>query len=65
MTLISFMMHMRLSYRNKPHWQAAKQALSHAGASDVAKFGLGEPFERRPRQKAGFWINNAHDLRTF
>jgi hypothetical protein len=30
----SFMMHMRLSYLNKPHWQAAKQALNHAGASD-------------------------------
>jgi hypothetical protein len=25
---------MRLSYRNKPHWQAAKQALNYAGASD-------------------------------
>jgi hypothetical protein len=30
----SFMMHMQLSYQNKPHWQAAKQALNHAGASD-------------------------------
>ena len=30
----SFMMHMRLSDRNKPHWQMAKQALNLAGASD-------------------------------
>jgi hypothetical protein len=30
----SFMMHMRLSDRNKPHWQMARQALNHAGASD-------------------------------
>jgi hypothetical protein len=30
----SFMMHMRLSDWNKPHWQTARQALNHAGASD-------------------------------
>jgi hypothetical protein len=30
----AFMMHMRLSYRDKPHWQVAKQALNNAGASD-------------------------------
>src|SRR5450631_4139912 len=30
----SFMMYMRLSDRNKPHWQVAKQALNHASASD-------------------------------
>jgi hypothetical protein len=30
----SFMMHMRLSDRNKPHWQTARQALNHASASD-------------------------------
>ena len=30
----SFMMHMRLSDQNKPHWQVARQALSNAGASD-------------------------------
>jgi len=27
-------MHMRLSYRNKPHWQVATQALNNAAASD-------------------------------
>jgi hypothetical protein len=24
----SFMMHMRLSYQNKPHWQVARQAIN-------------------------------------
>jgi hypothetical protein len=33
----SFMVHMRLSYQNKPHWQAARQALNHAGASDESE----------------------------
>jgi hypothetical protein len=31
----SFVAHMRLSYQNKPHWQVARQALNHAGASDL------------------------------
>jgi hypothetical protein len=31
----SFVAHMRLSHQNKPHWQAARQALNHAGASDA------------------------------
>lgn len=30
----SFMMHMRLSDQNKPHWQVARQALNNAGVSD-------------------------------
>jgi len=30
----SFMMHMRLSYQNKPHWQMARQALNNVSASD-------------------------------
>ena len=30
----SFMMHMRLSDQNKPHWQMARQALNNACASD-------------------------------
>ncbi len=33
----SFMMYMRLSYRNKPHWQVARQALNHASASDAGE----------------------------
>jgi hypothetical protein len=32
----SFMVHMRLSYQNKPHWQVARRALQHAGASDAS-----------------------------
>jgi hypothetical protein len=31
----SFVMHMRLSYQNKPHWQAARQAINHAGSSEA------------------------------
>jgi hypothetical protein len=31
----SFMMHMRLSYLNKPHWQAARQAVNQAGSSEA------------------------------
>jgi hypothetical protein len=31
----SFMMHMRLSYQNKPHWQMARQALNNVYASDA------------------------------
>jgi hypothetical protein len=34
----SFMMHMRLSDQNKPHWQVARQALNNAGASDDWEF---------------------------
>jgi len=30
----SFMMHMRISDQNKPHWQMARQALNNAAASD-------------------------------
>jgi hypothetical protein len=31
----SFMVHMRLSYQNKPHWQVARQAINQAGMSDL------------------------------
>jgi hypothetical protein len=33
----SFVAHMRLSYRNKPHWQLARQALNNVCASDTAE----------------------------
>jgi hypothetical protein len=33
----SFMVHMRLSYQNKPHWQVAKQALQQASMSDASE----------------------------
>jgi hypothetical protein len=49
----SFMAHLRLSYRSKSHWQAARQALDNVCASDVGEFGLGEPSEPPCPQKAG------------
>jgi hypothetical protein len=30
----SFMVHMRLSYQNKPHWQVARQAINQACMSE-------------------------------
>jgi hypothetical protein len=33
----SFMLHMRLSYQNKPHWQMARQALNNVCASDQSE----------------------------
>jgi hypothetical protein len=33
----SFMMYLSLERQNKPHWQVARQALNHAGASDASE----------------------------
>jgi len=33
----SFMVHMRLSDQNKPHWQMARQALNNVCASDASE----------------------------
>jgi hypothetical protein len=44
----SFMMHMQLSYQNKPHWQAARQAIDQACMSDDSVGILG----RVPRPEA-------------
>ena len=33
----SFVVHMRLSYQNKPHWQMARQALNNVCASNVSE----------------------------
>jgi hypothetical protein len=33
----TFMVHMRLSDQNKPHWQMARQALNNASASDASE----------------------------
>ena len=33
----SFVLHMRLSYQNKPHWQMARQALNNVCASDTSE----------------------------
>jgi hypothetical protein len=49
----SFMMHMRLSYQNKPHWQMARQAINQASkhvrrerSSSVAIFSSGSSGRR-------------------
>jgi hypothetical protein len=33
----SFMVHMRLSDQNKPHWQMARQAINNVCASDASE----------------------------
>jgi hypothetical protein len=33
----SFVLHIRFSYQNKPHWQMAKQALKNVCASDTGE----------------------------
>jgi hypothetical protein len=38
------MVHMRLCDQNKPHWQVARQALNHAGASDDSEIGAWRSF---------------------
>jgi hypothetical protein len=48
------MMYMRLSYRNKPHWQVARQALNHAGASDAGEIQAWRTF--RAAAEAEGWL---------
>jgi hypothetical protein len=50
----SFVAHMRLSYQNKPHWQVARQALNHAGASDANEIQAWRAF--RVAVKAEGWL---------
>jgi hypothetical protein len=50
----AFMMYMRLSYRNKPHWQMAKQALNHAGASEASEIQAWRTF--RTAARAEGWL---------
>jgi hypothetical protein len=33
----SFLVHMQLSYQNKPHWQMARQALNNVCAPDASE----------------------------
>jgi hypothetical protein len=40
----SFIVHMRLSYQNKPHWQAARQAINNFAASDAGEIRAWETF---------------------
>ena len=50
----SFMMYMRLSYRNKRHWQVARQTLNHAGASDAGEIQAWRAF--RAAAEAEGWL---------
>ncbi len=50
----SFVAHMRLSCQNKPHWQVARQALNHAGASDANEIQAWRAF--RVAVKAEGWL---------
>jgi hypothetical protein len=52
----SFMVHMRLSYQNKPHWQAARQALNHAGVSDESEIQAWRSF--RTAAAAEGWLED-------
>ena len=50
----SFMMYMRLCYRNKPHWQVARQAVNHASASDAGEIQAWRTF--RAAAEAEGWL---------
>ena len=50
----SFMMYILLSYRNKPHWQEARQAINHAGASDAGEIQAWRTF--RAAAEAEGWL---------
>jgi hypothetical protein len=50
----AFMMYMRLSYRNKPHWQAAKQALNNALMSEASEIQAWRTF--RTAARAEGWL---------
>jgi len=49
----SFMVHMRLSYQNKPHWQVRGRRSTKPACQRRAKFERGDPFGRRQRRRAG------------
>ena len=53
----SFMMHMRLSYQNKPHWQAARQAINQAGMSDNSEIRAWRSF--RAAAAAEGWLEES------
>lgn len=50
----SFMMHLSLSYQNKPHWQMARQAINLASASDASEVRAWRTF--RDAAKAEDWL---------
>jgi hypothetical protein len=51
----AFMMHVRLSYRNKTHWQMAKQALNHAGVSEAGEIQAWRTFRTAARVEG--WLD--------
>jgi hypothetical protein len=50
----SFMMHLNLTYQNKPHWQIARQAINLASASDASEVHAWRIF--RDAAKAEGWL---------
>jgi hypothetical protein len=56
----SFMMHMRLSYQNKPHWQMAWQAINQASMSDVSAVRAWRSF--REAAAAEGWLEESDGL---
>jgi hypothetical protein len=56
----SFVVHMRLSHQNKPHWQMARHASIISARLTRAKFRPGEPFGRLRQLKAGFWTSRGN-----
>ena len=50
----AFMMYMRLSYRNRPHWQVAKQALNNAMMSEESEIQAWRTF--RTAARAEGWL---------
>jgi hypothetical protein len=49
----SFLAHLRLSHQNKPHWQVARQALNHAGASDASEILAWRAFRAAVKAEGG------------
>ena len=52
----SFMAHLPLSYRSKPHWQAARQALDNLYASNVSEIRAWRTF--RAAVSAEGWLTD-------
>jgi hypothetical protein len=53
----SFMVHMRLSYQNKPHWQVARQAINQACMSEVSEIRAWRSF--RAAAAAEGWLEES------
>jgi hypothetical protein len=51
----AFLMYMELSYRNRPHWQVAKQALNNALLSEAGEIQAWRTF--RTAARAEGWLD--------